>query len=695
MKTKRKLLLLSLFLYSIGQAQVSKTITVTSPGTLSTLFTDDELNTVTNLIVAGSIDARDFQIMRDKMPKLQNLDISASTINAYTGHWGTAYEDYGSPVTIYPANEIPISAFSSYYMPPLTTIKLPNSITSIGNAAFNNCRNLVGTLDIPSTVVKIGDNAFYRSKFTGVLNLPTSLTTIGEEAFSECLFSGNLVIPASVTSIGSSAFSNCWGFTGTLEIPSSVSTIAGWTFDNCNGLTSLIIPSSVTEIGLCAFQGCTSLTSIYSKTTAPVIPFDSSDMFNNLYKNNCALYVNYKMKSKYQTTPNWKEFANIVENTTGIFVDSSKLDFSAEPSSSIRMRVDANVSWEIINHFDWIKVIKENHVGVESLLINVDPNTSLSKRKAYFDLLDSNGETYRITVLQDAATKIVNCTPNMLNSLLTTKEKNEILKLKIIGSIDARDFKIIRDNLVSLESLDISEVKITAYTGFVDLDPDRWGPSYTYYAETLPASSFANNNSLTNILLPNSIIKIENKAFYYSKNIKSIVIPDLVKSLDAYAFYACDSLKSVNIGKSVTTIGSNCFAFCYALNKITATNPIPVILDASSYYFYGVNKSNCGLFVPDGSLTAYKAATVWKDFLNMSEITTGVQSINQSNIRVITARGKLRILNVELGGIAQIYSISGVKIKEQAVISGQTDIFLPSGVYVLRIGNFTDKILVK
>lgn len=257
------LLLLCLFLFLIGQAQVSKTINVTTPGTLSTLLTATELSTVINLTITGVIDARNFKTMRDKM-QLAKLDISKVNIQAYTGKDGSNYDN--SVEKVYPANEIPINALGNLYYC-LKTIILPNSITSIGDYAFYGDTMLTGSLIIPSSVTNIGIGAFNNcSGLTGSLIFPTSVIRIGRTAFTNCSgFTGSLIIPSSVTIIEYDTFDGCSGFKGTLTIPSSVTTIEGFAFRYCSGFTgSLNIPSSVTTIGESAFGGCSGFTGSFN-----------------------------------------------------------------------------------------------------------------------------------------------------------------------------------------------------------------------------------------------------------------------------------------------------------------------------------------------------------------------------------------------------------------------------------------------
>ena len=118
-----------------------------------------------------------------------------------------------------------------------TSVTIPNSVTSIGDYAFNNCRNLTS------------------------ITIPSNITSIGKEAFKDCRGLTSITIPTSVTSIGDHAFSNCTGLTS-IDIPNSITSIVNWMFYGCTGLTSITIPNSVTSIGGSAFYGCTGLTSI-------------------------------------------------------------------------------------------------------------------------------------------------------------------------------------------------------------------------------------------------------------------------------------------------------------------------------------------------------------------------------------------------------------------------------------------------
>ena len=142
----------------------------------------------------------------------------------------------------------------------LTQYTIPDSVTSIGKSAFYGCSKLT-SITIPDSVTSIGKSAFYGcSKLTSI-TIPDSVTSIGYEAFYECSSLTSVTIGNSVTSIGDYAFSYCTSLTS-VTIGNSVTSIGDYAFYKCSSLTSVTIPNSVTSIGDYAFYGCTSLKSV-------------------------------------------------------------------------------------------------------------------------------------------------------------------------------------------------------------------------------------------------------------------------------------------------------------------------------------------------------------------------------------------------------------------------------------------------
>jgi len=231
----------------------------------------------------------------------------------------TKYIGFKQEVSIPPViNKLPVTGIGDYAFAEtgLTSITLPNSLTSIEEGAFTNCKRLA-SINIPNSVISIGEWAFHDCTSLTSINIPNSVTDIVDGAFLGCtsltainvsagnsryssqdgvLFSksktvlyqfpggktgryaipngvtniwkwafrysniDSVTIPNSVTSIGNEAFAG--SSLTDVNLPNSIIIIRNGTFNNCIDLTSVTIPNSVTSIGEHAFQECSSLTSI-------------------------------------------------------------------------------------------------------------------------------------------------------------------------------------------------------------------------------------------------------------------------------------------------------------------------------------------------------------------------------------------------------------------------------------------------
>ena len=142
-------------------------------------------------------------------------------------------------------------------------LTLSANLQKIGDYAFSDCSGLTGNLSIPNSVTTLGANAFERcGGFNGKLVLSNGLTKIQMNTFTGCVgLTGDLSIPHSVTEIGNSAFADCSGFNGKLVLPEGLKKIGTTCFDGCGGLTGdWVIPQSVTEIAYYSFRNCSGFT---------------------------------------------------------------------------------------------------------------------------------------------------------------------------------------------------------------------------------------------------------------------------------------------------------------------------------------------------------------------------------------------------------------------------------------------------
>lgn len=142
------------------------------------------------------------------------------------------------------------------------------------------------------------------------ITIPDSVTSIGNYAFTKCNKLTSINIPNSVTSIGQGAFQYCTGLTS-ITIPDSVTSINVSILQNCTGLTNITIPNSVTYIGNIAFSNCTSLTSVTIQATTPPT-LGNANAFNNT--NNCPIYVPAESVDTYKSATNWSSLASRIQS---------------------------------------------------------------------------------------------------------------------------------------------------------------------------------------------------------------------------------------------------------------------------------------------------------------------------------------------------------------------------------------------
>ena len=171
------------------------------------------------------------------------------------------------PTTPYKTNGFGANIVSNLYdaKKECWVLKFDGEVTKLGSKigynAFKNCSRLT-SITIPDSVTSIGAAAFENCSCLTGITIPDSVTSIGVCAFNECSSLTSVIIPNGVTKIDGSTFASCKSLTS-VTIPDSVTSIGNYAFYGCESLTSVIIPKNVASIGTKVFQGCDNLEKIY------------------------------------------------------------------------------------------------------------------------------------------------------------------------------------------------------------------------------------------------------------------------------------------------------------------------------------------------------------------------------------------------------------------------------------------------
>lgn len=237
--------------------------------------------------------------------------------------------------------------------------------------------------------------------------------------------------------------------------------------------------------------------------------------------------------------------------------------------------------------------------------------------------------------------------------------------LTIVGNLNGSDIVTLR-NMDRLSVLNLTDANIVGggdYYYYTLYYVPMSGTHRTLYYTAdniLGAQIFNSCSNLTSVKLPNSVTSIGAYSFASCKNLKSVYIPDGVLNVDSYAFYGCSALTSIVIPNSVITIGNSVFFDCSNLTNVKLSDEITSIGDATFYgcqklksivipakvkalgsnvfnvglnelhikavsppitnsTFTNVDLSICKLFVPCGTIDAYRSAPGWSDFVDIKE----------------------------------------------------------------------------
>lgn len=325
---------------------------------------------------------------------------------------------YGSPVKgelIFPEGLEEIGEMAFWHGFNISgTLKLPESLTLLGNYAFSDCQ-FTGNLVIPSSIRDIPKESFRDCTFDGNLILNKGVTSIKELAFYNCKFRGELALPSTVREVGygsfcgnafssvalpeklqllgGKAFMRCQNLSGEIKIPSSIVTVPAHCFQDCPLITSVILPEALTTIDEDAFTN-----DIYIKTIVcenPEPPHLDANAFRNVVKTQINVEVPKEGLQLYKKNRTWSEFPRLTEYRNFVCRPAHACALNTTHQQTLVLNADGN--WTVTHKPDWVTLSKTEGSLKSEIIVTfseLPSGTSLRQDSIVFLLEETDVETY-------------------------------------------------------------------------------------------------------------------------------------------------------------------------------------------------------------------------------------------------------------------------------------------------------------
>ncbi len=568
----------------------------------------------------------------------------------YTNSHGTlvitGYSGPGGAVNI-PAtiNDLKVTSIGDYAFAgtDLSSIGIPDSVTNIGDGAFNYCTNLA-SITVPGSVVKFGEGVFNSCSRLASATLEDGIVDIGTNEFQDCASLVYISIPNSVTKIDDNAFYSCSSLTN-IVISSRVVSIGGYAFSECINLTSIDIPSGVTKIGEFCFDGCTNLGAIIVSSNNPSYASEAGVLFNHK-KTTLVGYPQGKPGASY-TIPSTvssigdygfyscAQLANVAIPDSVTSIGKSAFGFCTNLSTITIPGKVARIGEAAFNDCSQLETVTlENgikDIGMNAFqdcisLTNVSIPGSVTNIEdgAFNDCANLSNMAIPGKVARIGEAAFYDCTRLAVLTLedgikdIGTNAFQDCISLTnlsipgSVASIGDSAFEgcsgltsvAIPNGVVSIGSLAFSETSLTNVTipasltnmagspfaycpGLAAIVVDSNSRAYTNVGGVLFNRSqtvlvgFPEGYAAVSYVIPNSVASIGPWAFGGCSGLTNVSIPDTVTGIGYGAFAGCSGLTSVYIPDSVTAVGWGAFEDCTSLSSVSIGNGVEIIADAT------------------------------------------------------------------------------------------------------------------
>ncbi|HEY3915248.1 MAG TPA: leucine-rich repeat domain-containing protein [Verrucomicrobiae bacterium] len=431
------------------------------------------------------------------------------------------------------------------------TFAISNNAATVTGYTGSNNNVIIPDAFLGFPTIAIGSNALAFDTFTSV-TIPDSVTSIDTNAFDSCTNLTSVMIPDSVQNLGGGAFTSCTALTNAV-IGKGVTNLTGYVFDDCESLLSIVIPNNVTGIGDYAFAYCYDLTNAMignGVTSLGQAAFGDCGSLTSVMIPNGVTNLGETAFGLCYNLTNVTIPDSVTSLGEGAFAICSNLTSITIPNSVTSIGDEAFAV--CLNLTSIIFLGNAPTLGSEVFIVTGTPAYSDPATVYYLPGTSGWGSTYG----------------GLPTALLTSS-----------GGLEF--------------TLNNGRMTITGYTGSdgsVSIPDTLFG----YPVTAIGGNAFANNATLTSIVIPNSVTNIGVEAFYNCAGLASVTLPDDIPSIGAETFYNCASLAAITIPASVTAIGAGAFDNCLSLTSITFLGNAPTLGNAAFsgdaatvYYYFG------------------------------------------------------------------------------------------------------------